>query len=682
VWEPGDESSISNWATLSVNACINSDNPIAWIDSVVGMRGYPISVNILENDFHPLGDSIFVLDAWYIIDSVLSVSCPFFESTDYFRIPYTITDSLFDPLRMDRGYVFVELLNNEFYDSLDVNNISARFNCYENHFWDEDESKAKFFVPKQKRTTSMFTNTLWIGGLDDDGNVHIASERYRQSGIDYWHGPISDIYDSLYDSRWFHLWKLNRTDILYHKTHWWKPDYEPIKDILSWPGNGYIELGQSKVIAPFEDKNENGIYEPLLGDAPQIKGDQALFFVFNDVRKPHTESEGLPLGIEVHAMAYAFDKPADSTLWNSIFVNYKIINTSDTVYNDTYVGMFSDFDIGYAWDDYMGCDVEGGFYYGYNGDEHDPTTVNGNEDTIYGYGDHPPTMGILILGGSELPSDGIDNPKVDINNQPLCDNSFNGLNFGDGVPDNERMGLTNFMYCNIGTWPPYEYTPAQMYGLMKSEFYSGEQILYGGNGHITSGGVGPQCRYLYPGSSDPVNWGTYGMWPNGGYNQPGQYWTEGYVGNIPGDRRGLGSSGPFTFYPGDTVEFDVAFVWARDYEGTAWSSVELLKERCAYIKDKFENEEVYFSNVNHRQEGSFKVKVYPNPVTDKITIKFSENIESCYLQILDSRGYEALNEQLTNTKRENISVKDLKPGLYFIRIFTGQSCIDRKFIKI
>jgi len=37
-------------------------------------------------------------------------------------------------------------------------------------------------------------------------------------------------------------------------------------------------LGQSEKIAPFYDNNNDGIYDPMAGDYPQIKGDQALFF--------------------------------------------------------------------------------------------------------------------------------------------------------------------------------------------------------------------------------------------------------------------------------------------------------------------------------------------------------------------------------------------------------------------
>ena len=34
-------------------------------------------------------------------------------------------------------------------------------------------------------------------------------------------------------------------------------------------------------------------------------------------------------------------------------------------------GAFTDIDLGNAFDDYIGCNVQGGFYYGYNGTDYE-----------------------------------------------------------------------------------------------------------------------------------------------------------------------------------------------------------------------------------------------------------------------------------------------------------------------
>src|SRR5206468_1009490 len=86
-------------------------------------------------------------------------------------------------------------------------------------------------------------------------------------------------------------------------------------DMISYPGND--PLGQH--LAPFVDANSDGVYNTADGDYPDfglsgsanccdvLHGDQAIWWVFNDVCNPlHTETGGLPLGIEIQCQAFAF----------------------------------------------------------------------------------------------------------------------------------------------------------------------------------------------------------------------------------------------------------------------------------------------------------------------------------------------------------------------------------------
>jgi hypothetical protein len=545
-------------------------------------------------------------------------------------------------------------------------------------FWDMD-GKPHFKVPNGSEISSLFTQSLWFGGLDDGGTLHLAAERYRQVGTDYWPGPVSDVYDSIYDMRWLHVWNLKREEVEFHKANWWKSDYEPIHDILTWPGNGDLELGQSEKIAPFEDNNNNGIYEPLLGDAPQIRGDQALFFVYNDCRKIHTESGGVPFGLEIRAMAYAFDKPEDSALWNTIFIHYDIENRSDTAYQDMCLGIFTDTDLGDAWDDRIECDVEKGMYFTYNGvevDGLDPPQSNQ-------YGNHPPAQGIQILGGPYLNFDGIDNPKFDALGNQVVDYSINGLNFGDGVVDNERLGMTNFIYFGGGagvTSSPN--SPEEHYWCMQSKWRDNSQLQYGGYGHIVIGAVGPACNFMWPNDSDPYNWGTNGLIPNGGYNQNGFYWTEEESGANPSDRKGLGSMGPFEFIPGQVHSLDIALPWARDFDGTAWSSALLLKERAAYIKELYQNDPDFFSRVEKKHSINNKILVYPNPVSDYIKIKVPENVNGKSISVFTIFGRKLMDKTISKKIKDvELDCADLPSGIYILQLNTESETYRTKFVK-
>jgi len=147
--------------------------------------------------------------------------------------------------------------------------------------------------------------------------------------------------------------------------------------------------------------------------------------------------------IEIHGMAYAFDLPSDSAFNNTIFLNYKIFNRSQRTYYNTYLGIFTDLDIGYAYDDYVGCDVYRSSYFGYNGRPVDGT------GQVYAYGNHPPAQSVTVLAGPSLNPTGVDRPKVDNSGHQLCNESINGTGFGDGIPDNERLGMTSFVYLTI-----------------------------------------------------------------------------------------------------------------------------------------------------------------------------------------------------------------------------------------
>ncbi|MCK4360621.1 MAG: T9SS type A sorting domain-containing protein, partial [Bacteroidales bacterium] len=390
----------------------------------------------------------------------------------------------------------------------------------------------------------------------------------------------------------------------------------------------------------------------------------------------HSETGGLPLGIEIHGMAYAFYTPEDSALWNTTFLHYDIINLSDTTYHDTYMGVFTDTDLGYAWDDYVQCDVQRGFYFTYNGKEIDGA---GQPEA---YGEHPPAQGIMFLGGPFMDNDGIDNPKYDINNQQICDVSINGLNFGDTIVDNERLGMTNFLYhTNSGGIQGDPHIAPDYYNYMKGYWKDNTNCLYGGNGHINSWASGPECNFLFPGDSDTCNWGTNGILPYGGFNQNGLYWTEEVVWNDPSDRRGVGSSGPFTFKPGDVQQIDLAFVWARDYNGTPWSSVELLKEYCTYIKDKFENDYNFFSSMNNNFITDNNIQLFPNPVSNFFTVKLSHKITNGTYAVFNVLGENVISGKITGKSSFRINTIKLQKGLFIIRINDGKYNYIAKFIK-
>ena len=309
---------------------------------------------------------------------------------------------------------------------LNANNISTP--VYVLGYLGFDGSNANFFVDDSYHST-LFANGLWIGS-----GTHTAVRQFGSSGNDFYPGPltIDGTAQSTLEMQtaYNRVWYVTRTMIDEHLAHFNEPGYEPAESILNWPAHGTFENTAAN-LAPFYDVNGDGIYNALDGDYPLIRGDEAVFSIFNDAGT-HSESGGVSLGIEIHCMTYAFNEPQDAALSNTVF------NRSAATYEATYIGMWSDFDIGYGTDDYIGCDVSRGMYYGYNGEEQDgPGTGS--------FSGVPPTQGCVILAGPWQQADGVDNMGCDdadwhfFASDTISNQAINGLGFGDGIVDNERM---------------------------------------------------------------------------------------------------------------------------------------------------------------------------------------------------------------------------------------------------
>lgn len=510
---------------------------------------------------------------------------------------------------------------------LDINNVRARVNTGGDMWWNFD--RAQYFVPANSSQTSMFSASLWIGGLDVNGQLKLAAQRYRQIGVDYWPGPLSMVDASIDEetcAKYDQMYRMTR-EMVDEYLAWWQssnraeefPNYTIPDEIMNWPAHGDITKGQSYYLAPFYDYDGDGNYDPTQGDYPYydidnslcrtqtptmdaafyhpddpdnwkygiladqvIKGDQTLWWVFNDKGNIHTETGGAAVGMEIRGQAFAF--ATNDEVNNMTFYSYEIINRSTFTLTQTYFSQWVDPDLGYAWDDYTGCDVSRGLGYVYNGNAIDGT------GQVEAYGEQPPAIGVDFFQGPYMDPDGTDNPKYTfvtnaagdtIDQIQICDFSINGVNFGDGIVDNERFGMRRFVYHNNTSSNPATTDPRfapEYYNYLRGIWKDNTKMLYGGTAHVNDpNAVGPETDFMFPGDSDPCNWGTGGVPPNDGYNQDGKYWTEETQNNQPGDRRFMQSAGPFTLEPGAVNYITVGIPWARATTGGPWASVELLR---------------------------------------------------------------------------------------------------------
>ncbi len=655
-------------------------NPVAVNDTVDAYLGDTVTVHVLENDYSPEGLPMHIYyapDADFFTDSTITYIIDF-ERFHNFRslldIKYAIKDSDGNTGYESIASVIIIIHNEKYSSLLDINNVNAAINSGNSFFQQGFDSVGQnipsrtYEFPKGGGVNSIASNSLWIGGKDNTGKLHFAGSRYNQLGLDFWPGPVCSNEnglwaDSLNIKDWNKIRVLTKEEVIYHKLHWSDPDYEPIEDIAQWPGNGNTALGQARFLAPFVDVDGDSVYNPYNGDYPLIRGDKCGFFILNDLRQ-HTESEGTPLGIEVHVMAYAFHNPDKPSFENTIFMNYKIFNRSQNSYDSTYLALFTDFDIGYAWDDYVGCDVSRSTYFGYNGRETDKE-----------YGDNPPVQGVIILGGPYLDADNSDNPDGG------CDESITGIGFGDGIVDNERLGMTGFIdsynSSNLPNSDPrldFEY-----YNRMKSVWLDGTVLEYGGAGHVNTGSYGPACRFIFPGISDPCNWGTGGIEPYGPVD-----WTAETAAIDSGDYRGIGISGPFTFKPGNVESVDVAFTGAFASDGLSafdnfLTYVDTIRAQYKKNSDFFGYQ--WLGTKDKIKSKTEQLKVFPNPVSNTLKVLYNSNGKKVNIQIINNIGKIVAQKQTVINRELTLDMTLYPAGIYFIRIIASNSVSSAKIIK-
>jgi len=286
-----------------------------------------------------------------------------------------------------------------------------------------------------------------------------------------------------------------------------------------------------------------------------------------------------------------------------------------------------------------------------------------------------------------MDDDGIDNPKIDNLGNQLCDESVNGMFFGDSIIDNERFGMRRFIYfSNLYNSLQYyisdPYFAPEYYNMMKGIWKDGTQMQYGGNGHLSSGAYGPACDFIFPGNSDSLNWGVGCEPPNGPKN-----WTEITAGNTPDDRRGVSSSGPFTFKPGDMQDIDIAFVWARDYNSTGpTGSLEKLRDVADKINKAFAENKLPdgtpINGINEREANTeLEFRIYPNPAKDMITIELNRNQNpsvSVKLFSIEGNLIQELKEKIGI--KININVSNLPDGVYIVQCQSENNIGTRKII--
>jgi len=495
--------------------------------------------------------------------------------------------------------------------NIEWNNVRALIETGGSLWQDRATSSASYEVPKGGGVSSLYAGALWMGGISPDQQLKLAALTFRNRGNDYWTGPLtidgSAEIDASTCQQYDNFFVSTRSDAQLHRSYFdavktetadeeFPDGYAIPSYFFDYPAHGNTALNQDFYLAPFKDYDGNGFYDPSQGDYPwydfiseidcgrrlredivPLYGDRNFYWIFNDKGNVHSESQGEPIGMEIRSQTFQFS--TNDEVNNMTFHNYVLINQGTQTLGDTYFGVWVDADVGTATDDYVGCDVQRGLGYAYNGDAYDETS-----SSSAGYLENPPAVGIDFFEGPYQDADEIDNPLT-TNFSDAVDSlgipyAGIGIGYGDGVIDNERFGMRRFVYynnsgSNLNGEPS---TPLHYYNYMNGIWLNGQTMSPGGDGTTQSE---IQAHYMFPGDTDPYNWGTQGV--------DIDYWSEVGEGNPPADRRFIQSAGPFTLEPGDYNNITMGVVWARGTNGDPEQSVSLMRQADDKAQALFDN---------------------------------------------------------------------------------------------
>jgi len=513
-------------------------------------------------------------------------------------------------------------------DTIDANNIGAAQLVHGDMWWNPANGTMDCEYPAGSGKNMNGAGALWMSAYDAGGNLHVSAQTYRQTGNDYWPGPLSDGALTFNTSaRWAKIWKVNSSDIqafLSLKVH---VVANTPPSILTWPakgnvyaqGNSSLSLTITSDMAPFVDINGNGIYEPLLGEYPDIKGDQALWWVFSDNGPTHNQTNGNPLGVEVHAMAYAYKK---GTLTDDVvYYDYTIVNRSSNTYSNMRMALWDDAELGWYYDDYIGFDSVWRMGIIYKGNNDDGA---GGGHPVNSYGLNPPQSALTMI---VLPGD------------------------------------TGSYYSPPGSFIYFNNDLSVMGDPSVDTQYNNYMRAKMRNGRHYTNDSGQDCNYVFPGDpSNPLEW------------------SECTSHDDPGSRQFVFSSNDFTLSAGSTQKIVFALLVA---DTLAYGCPLATFKGISTVADTaWKN---YFSpppqSYIQNNTATNDILIYPNPVSNQLYISYDYSTGSASITIYNALGQNMDLPVTTNGSGNIIDVSSLPTAIYYIVYRKDNIQKTAKFLK-
>jgi len=535
------------------------------------------------------------------------------------------------------------------YDSINIGNINARMSVHGFLWNDPINGSPACEFPKGSGKHIAFNASLWIGGFQQS-NLSLSAT--SGTGVDYWPGPIerqgSTYVPTSYanSQNWAKIWKITRADINTHLGNTTRTIANTPASVLEWPafmnpyakGNGgasidVTNLAVDLAYAPFIDVNGNGAYDPLAGDYPDIKGDQAMWCLYNDYGPTHNATSASSLLTQIGCMAYAYH-------WNTIadnivFYQYTFTHWAPLPIDSFTHGLYTDFDLGDPLDDYIGFDSSHNMVYVYNSDGHDG--IGGANS----YGDTIPAVGITILKWDWDDTCGLNMPS----------GSFMRFESNNNAVTGSPTSAVEYYNYMTGSWKNGQHLSAPYVDQATQTTYN------------DGTGPGATIPYAYDGK-----------------NYIGTPWTECNILNVPYDRLGVVASKPQQILPGRVQKFAFALLAAEPkyQNGCPQFTLQDLQALADTAKQLFCNPPIYTAvNDIAVQSG---ISIYPNPAASDITV--SADIKSLEnIALVNSLGQYMAVHPVYKGNSVSINITHLAPGVYYLISSDGRKSHASCFVK-
>ena len=477
---------------------------------------------------------------------------------------------------------------------MNANGISAWYRTNGSYNRDPITGNAGFEWPKGSGMTARYASGIWLGCVSGNDTLTAVSEY----AYDYLPGYVDNFGNPQTDST-YRIYVINKNVVNSY-------------DYLHWPGN-------------------QGAYKTTSGN-PYLMGDQTMFFVYTDAFPHSSGSTSLrSLKAQIIQTNWVFNpfESSDQTflnvspLNNTIFSEYRIINRSSEVWNNMWIGMWTDDDLGSATDDKIGCDTNIDLSYTYNSTNNDPV-----------YGTAPPAVGFKFIKGG-MKYTGNVNDTVKFYGPPGSNNQIIKAGYKD-----LKMSVFNY-YNGASPQPSDPQSNVETFRVLKGLWRLGDHWINPINGDTT----------LKPLSGDPVT--------GSGWNMNGE-----------SDRRFLTSTGPMTVNPGDTQVIIMAQVISRGSSNL--NSITQLRRTSKFVQNYYDNnfrypEKAVQPEVTSYAPGNGKIYLSFNDAAERVSISNTLSGGRYYFQ-----GYNIYQvKTYTNTPLESdtvlIKTFDIKDGIKDIR---------------